>query len=141
MLAAGVVLIAAQALLLAAPTPLALGHALTFYAVALWSRTGAAKSYELLRIGAVRAAFVPWCLLAGALPLVGAQATLCNTFGIAAALAFDAAVEAAAAVAQRIVPGGGGGGHGGALVRAASAGDAALPTAAARRRAPLEGLR
>ena len=123
MLAAGVVLIAAQALLLAAPTPLALGHALTFYAVALWSRTGAAKSYELLRIGAVRAAFVPWCLLAGALPLVGAQATLCNTFGIAAALAFDAAVglpppshnavqreAAAAAAAERVRAASAGGG-------------------------------
>ena len=87
----GALLIIAQAWLLSSARPLSLSYALCFFHVARWSRTDPHRRVEILSTLTVRAALVPWCLLALALPIFGAHTSLANLYGIGAALALDAA--------------------------------------------------
>ena len=41
--------------------PIALGHALSFYVMTLWSRTEPHKSVRLLQIVPTRITHAPWC--------------------------------------------------------------------------------
>ena len=73
---------------------LSLSHALCFYVVGLWSRSEPHRLYSLLVIDhvAVRAAFVPWCLLGVLLPLTGSVAASYNVLGLCAALVHEIAL-------------------------------------------------
>ena len=87
----GALLIIAQAWLLSSARPLCLSYAICFFHVARWSRADPHRRVEILSTLTVRAALVPWCLLALALPIFGAHTSLANLYGIGAALALDAA--------------------------------------------------
>ena len=73
---------------------LSLTHALSFYVIGLWSRSEPHKVYSILLIDqlAVRAAFVPWCLLGVLLPLTGSVAASYNLLGLCAALVHEIAL-------------------------------------------------
>jgi hypothetical protein len=91
-LGAGAVQILIFAAALGTSTMLSLAHPLCFYVVGLWSRSDPNKSFELFQLGSVRAAFVPWCLLAMCVPLTGMEQATYNVVGVGAALAYDLAV-------------------------------------------------
>lgn len=68
-----------------------LAHSLTFFVIGLWSRSEPQRSVELFQLP-VRAAFVPWCVLAMNMPLTGVEGALYNTIAIGVALMFESAI-------------------------------------------------
>ena len=67
-------------------------HALTFYVIGLWSRSEPQRLVQVLNLGGIRAALVPWGLLAVSFPLTGSMSALYNVLGLGSAFVYSALI-------------------------------------------------